>query len=752
MSRKLLNFAPIRFAEDSKEYRLYQIPYVDEHQLAELREAHNGTNSFFRFGNTIYHSPMVADGGFRGGELGMFHVDRDVQQTKALIHHILFRKIFEKDILAQSFYPIRFLSRLDEHNQLRNHLTPEEANRVAYRLGYEIDTRTLLKGSQPHYGVLFNAYYKWDINLSCLELQKRGIDLQDALVVQKVMSHEAFQPRRVLVGHIESIKDGIAVVDHEGETREFPLQELFLENSVGNRRDLLSRLLQPFKMKQIEDFLFHNAYDRMGAEKLISNAHKIYGFFKKQGDDGCLGNENGFKFTIAPFIDQHHDLWTEYLIQPPTYYFNPDRSQTEMDRLKGLKTFGPWDKGGIFTPSTPLIWAFYRETSEGFASQFLKKLRDMLVIRFRLSDVRIKEFRVGGNQISDFKREISRAFSEMGADEVAIAVVENASEFKHRAKTEDPYLFCKAKLINQGIPSQEVRIETMKMDDKSLGFALTNITLGMYAKMGGIPWRMPWGEQIHHEVAFGIGSKVFKVGRFGGGNRIVGFTTAFSGDGEFMLGSRSNAVPYEDYFETLRNKLIADIAYIKENRGWKEGQTIRIVFHLFKPFKNQEIEVVSTILESLKESFQVRFSFLTFASHHPFVLVDLPREVQDRKVTGNYKGKGQAKRLTCLRLDDQQYLLQLTGSKEIKSASHGYAPPLLVRLDERSTFRDMEYLVSQAARFASNSWRSTDNSTLPVTIMYSSLIAEVFGKLEAGGHLDELSLFNSKLDKKLWFL
>jgi hypothetical protein len=88
MSRKVLNFAPVKFDKGSESYGLYQIRYKDEQQLAALRGEHFATNSFFRFGDTIYHSPMVAKGGYLGGDLGMFQVDRDVEQTKALVHCI----------------------------------------------------------------------------------------------------------------------------------------------------------------------------------------------------------------------------------------------------------------------------------------------------------------------------------------------------------------------------------------------------------------------------------------------------------------------------------------------------------------------------------------------------------------------------------------------------------------------------------------------------------------------------------------
>jgi hypothetical protein len=81
MNRKILNFAHIRFPKDSQTYGLYVIPYKDEHQLKEMRKEHNGTNSFFRHGDSIYHSPMIAEGGYREGEYRMFGTNKDTEVT-----------------------------------------------------------------------------------------------------------------------------------------------------------------------------------------------------------------------------------------------------------------------------------------------------------------------------------------------------------------------------------------------------------------------------------------------------------------------------------------------------------------------------------------------------------------------------------------------------------------------------------------------------------------------------------------------
>ncbi|MGW2056844.1 hypothetical protein ACWCOZ_23535 [Streptomyces sp. NPDC001840] len=77
--------------------------------------------------------------------------------------------------------------------------------------------------------------------------------------------------------------------------------------------------------------------------------------------------------------------------------------------------------------------------------------------------------------------------------------------------------------------------------------------------------------------------------------------------------------------------------------------------------------------------------------------------------------------------------------------------PLLLKLHRHSTFTDIEYLGRQAFRFTAMSWRNMYPSRIPVTILYSDLIAELLGQLRhvRNWNADAVA---TKLRSSRWFL
>ena len=81
----------------------------------------------------------------------------------------------------------------------------------------------------------------------------------------------------------------------------------------------------------------------------------------------------------------------------------------------------------------------------------------------------------------------------------------------------------------------------------------------------------------------------------------------------------------------------------------------------------------------------------------------------------------------------------------------GMPRPILLRLGRGSTFTDLTYLTRQANTFACHSWRSYFPSPLPVTLMYSELIAALLGKLATVPFWNP-SLMYGTIGETRWFL
>src|SRR2546430_6119069 len=78
-------------------------------------------------------------------------------------------------------------------------------------------------------------------------------------------------------------------------------------------------------------------------------------------------------------------------------------------------------------------------------------------------------------------------------------------------------------------------------------------------------------------------------------------------------------------------------------------------------------------------------------------------------------------------LSDHEVLMSFTGAGEVKRAEDGLPTPILLRLHRGSTFVDTTYLARQAFTFSCHSWRSFFPAPMPITVMYSQLIARLLG-------------------------
>lgn len=283
-----------------------------------------------------------------------------------------------------------------------------------------------------------------------------------------------------------------------------------------------------------------------------------------------------------------------------------------------------------------------------------------------------------------------------------------------------------------GIPVQEVQYETIRRSD--LAHALNSMALQCYAKLGGIPFVIAAPRTIAHELVIGIGSAHVKTSRFSNPERIVGITTVFSADGNYILSNTSREADYDRYPEELLHALRTCIDDVKKRNAWQTDDAIRLIFHVFKPLKDTEAEAVKDLVNGLLSEFRsVEFAFVHVSEEHDWSLFDTtaPGQGSWRMPSGGRqpKGRGVPPRGHAVTISPREILLSVTGPYDIKLPTQGLPKPLLLKLHPASTFSDIEYLAGQAFRFTSLSWRRFYPSSRPITVLYSDLIASLLGRL-----------------------
>ena len=310
---------------------------------------------------------------------------------------------------------------------------------------------------------------------------------------------------------------------------------------------------------------------------------------------------------------------------------------------------------------------------------------------------------------------------------------------------ESPYLVCKSVFMGQGVPVQNVQIETIRAD--GLAYALESIALASYAKLGGTPYVIAAAAAMTQELVIGIGSAHVRQARLTDPERVVGITTVFSADGSYLLSNQSREADYADYPDELLRSLESCIGHVKERNGWQPEDALRLIFHVFKPLKDIEARAVKNLVQKLAGEYaKVEFAFLTVSDDHDWLLFD------QHSSGYNGRGKGVPGRGHAIKVSRSEMLISVTGPRDMKLRLQGLPKPLLLKLHRESTFTDMEYLAAQAFRFTAMSWRRPYPSREPVTILYSDLIAGLLGHLRHVRNWNSDIVSSPSLRDKRWFL
>jgi hypothetical protein len=434
---------------------------------------------------------------------------------------------------------------------------------------------------------------------------------------------------------------------------------------------------------------------------------------------------------------------------------------------KGIRDFGPY-MYMQHARTQPLIAVVCEAWSRGTVEEFVEALcygiRDEqwrgtrgpnpysggLIGQFRLDRVHIEYEQTAGSSAAHYRDSTTRLLERLPAlPDLALVQVREA----HAAlpPNADPYYVTKALFMKAGIPTQAIKAEKIKPTDFEFPFLLRNIALASYAKMDGIPWVISTPGTTSHELVVGIGSAEVSTNRFGVGERYVGITTLFHGDGRYLVWGLTREVPASDYADALYQSLRRATQYAQGQSGWEPGDKIRLICHAYKRLKNSEVDAAKSLVrELLEDRFEVEFAFLDVSTFHPYRMI-APGQ-PGLPYRGAKKGKGVPPRGVCLQLDRRRVLLHLTGPAELMTADQGLPVPLMMELHPDSDFTDMAYLARQAFHFSFASWQSFRPSTLPVTVKYSRKIADLLGHLRHVDGWDSTNLSVGALRDRRWFL
>lgn len=761
-----LNVSPISFSD--AEVTVGVFDYNGKEQLDKLRATYSATHVFRReAGTRILCVPVVAGATAVGDSIEKVHLSKNLPFAASLIRHALLNYLHSLGRQILAYEPIKFIAAGSAEDLLFASVPSGTScpDWLSVRPLYEASIRVVsLDRQQSFVGMALDVRTRRAITVSCADLIAQGFPVIDQYVGRLVAKPDGrIAPRFELLGRVRTV-DGKELVldDARPGIPSVNASEAMLDPSVAVFNLCLSHAFKD-KASAVKQVLVERLATFRSGPSRLDKIRKVVSHLAKQK----LEMVPGVTFGFHEFLTENGGAQFPVVLDAPktVYVFDPTGARTDTWHDRGLDDHGPYTSQS-FTPTRPRICVICEQTKKGEVEQFLHKFLNGVaftknnrapfgkgfVRKYALEGAATEFFPTDNGTAEAYHKAASLAVAQQTERNVKwdLALVQIEERFHELHGEANPYLITKGVFLTHQIPVQEFEMETIAYPDPQLAYVLNNMALATYAKLGGVPWLIKANPTIAHELVIGIGSAHVGKDRLGPKERIVGITTVFTGDGNYWLSNLSRAVPMDEYKDALLASLRETFGRVRRDMNWEQRDHVRLVFHVFKPLKDAEVEAVKTLTAELGE-YDVEFAFLHIVEDHPYLLFDEKQNGVNDYASRRQKGVFAPSRGLFLRLSAHEVLMTLTGPREVKRPDDGMPHPILLRLHRNSTFRDTSYLAKQVFTFSSHSWRSFFPSPIPVTILYSELIAKLLGQLGTMPRWNP-DVMLGRIGKTRWFL
>ncbi len=652
--------------------------------------------------------------------------------------------------------PFTFLALKREFvREIRSSLSggPPLLREFTIRPRYALEAKVIKPGGEAFIGLFASLTTRYGITADLRALAAAGVELSGLDVVRR----DPAAGRRRLVGRIDRIAgEEVLLAESFDHLARIPVREVTLEGS----REAFAACLR---------VILGGRYNQFEVERQRLEGELLGG----PGIDTMLTEMGTFLAGVSPItlaagldcsirerltVGNTGTHRGAHRAGPVSYCFDPARAKQDKLAWRGLARYGPFSRDSFATRS-PRILVVAPESVQGFTEAFVRALRDGIpntaypggfAATFRLANPAFTLHKVAGaaGPHQEYRRALEAALSAEQRPDAAIVVIPD--EYADLPDAVNPYLHAKALLLMAGVPSQEMRVSTMRQPAGALAYTLQNASVALYAKLNGVPWTVDHHLPIADEIVVGLGIAELAASRYHDRQRYMGVTTVFRGDGNYLLGSLSRECTFEEYPQMLRASVQDVLAEIKQRNGWKPCDTVRVVCHTSLPMRERHLDrLIADCVAAAGAEQNVEFAFLTVGDRQPFTMLDTGQP--GKQARGQRKGVFAPERGTIVQISPTQRLLAITGPDLIKRPGAPLPRQLHVRLHSASTFRDLDYLTEQVLKFTSLSWRSTLPGGRPVTTNYTELMADLLARLRAVPDWSP-ALLNTRLKYSRWFL
>lgn len=406
-------------------------------------------------------------------------------------------------------------------------------------------------------------------------------------------------------------------------------------------------------------------------------------------------------------------------------------NNSDYNIFSGLKNYGPYKVPVTDNLRFVFIYKPHHRTSanqlylafkNGFANNF-PGLKDYVKIHFELAQEN-KIILETDNPNQELKDRLEQYPFQAGLKYFAIYFTDH-KRFESIDDNDDEYYQIKFTLLQKEILSQFIYYKNI--ESTSFKFHLPNIAVAILAKLGGIPWKLDTASTENMIVGFGVKRL--------NDDTYLGNTLCFKDDGEFYKFETYQRADIRTLGEALKdsiNKALTDSHFSPD----------KLIIHYYKTLSNEEAEQIEKVLKDV--NLDIPFIVLTIndTRSKDYLFFDVSSK-DIMPVSG-----------TIIEIRNKtEYLL---ANNERHSETQVYSIrkfpfPLKIKVNKPNNTLydvfDIKELLDQVYSFSRIYWKSINQVSLPVTIAYSKIVADL------AAHFPEHKLPEKEIaHSNLWFL
>ncbi|MHB0876620.1 MAG: Piwi domain-containing protein [Anaerolineae bacterium] len=411
-----------------------------------------------------------------------------------------------------------------------------------------------------------------------------------------------------------------------------------------------------------------------------------------------------------------------HLGRPAYTYSVGGKRALATDKMRGLIRHGPLKPA---RSEQPVCLFVFDESDRDYANRLYLTLRNGIgsfpgckrLVGLSLESSSVEAVRVSTSS------SVGKAGSFEAATESALAARQSAPDFafiigsKFAADgNHDPYIGAKLALLRRGVPSQFVSRELMDAPGQ-FPFALNNIALAFFVKLGGAPWGIDI-PTASPTLVLGIGRAEIGDRASPTSRRLIGYAVCTLSSGIYV---NTSFFPPSDNLDQFVRMLGVGLTSALDRSLAQHQLVAKVSVHVSQL---EQRRVQNAVRDAVVEyerrvSVPVPFEVVRLSTEPEFAVYDLAHP-------GFVAAEG-----TTVLLDSDHALLVTEGRREPLAWRNRKPTTLELHRDYCSSTANarMQDTVAEALALSSLNWRAFNAVTQPVSLRYARLLADQVARL-----------------------